>query len=269
MLKRMSRPPGENLAHRSGVRCDRRSGVVGVHEQREYERTHDPDGNANGARGARGVCRRTGGGEDSHRVACRPAVLARREFPRARGRRGGGWSVVPGRRRGGQGLALYAWSQGDADAWWQHGHRDRPLGGRLRPRVSAGISHAVAAPGAKSGVHTHPGTEAFLVLEGQLSQQTPHGVNVVEAGKTLAGGPRRASDGGHQQRRGRTALADHVRLGCEQAIRVGRYVRVRRLPLLLFGYRSSATVTGGRTDSSGTDCRRDQKNTNHVPHPSR
>lgn len=51
------------------------------------------------------------------------------------------------------------------------------------------ISHAVAAPGAKSGVHTHPGTEAFLVLEGQLSQQTPHGVNVVEAGKTLAGGP--------------------------------------------------------------------------------
>ena len=38
-------------------------------------------------------------------------------------------------------------------------------------------------------MHTHPGTEAFFVLEGQLSQQTPHGVNVVEAGKTLAGGP--------------------------------------------------------------------------------
>jgi hypothetical protein len=55
---RMSRPPGENLAHRSGVRCDQCSGVVGVHEQREYERTHDPDGNTNGARGARGVCRR-------------------------------------------------------------------------------------------------------------------------------------------------------------------------------------------------------------------
>ncbi len=92
------------------------------------------------------------------------------------------------------------------------------------------IAHGVAAPGAKCGVHTHPGTEAFFVLEGQLSQQTPHGVNVVEAGKTLAGGARRGSDGGHQQRRGRTALADHVRRGCEQAIRVGRYVRVRRLP---------------------------------------
>ena len=51
------------------------------------------------------------------------------------------------------------------------------------------IAHGVAAPGAESGVHTHPGTEAFFVLEGQLSQKTPHGVNVVEAGKTLAGGP--------------------------------------------------------------------------------
>ena len=92
------------------------------------------------------------------------------------------------------------------------------------------IAHGVAAPGATSGVHTHPGTEAFFVLEGQLSQKTPHGVNVVEAGKTLAGGAAGGSDGGHQQRRGRTALADHVRRGCEQAIRVGRYVRVRRLP---------------------------------------
>jgi hypothetical protein len=30
---------------------------------------------------------------------------------------------------------------------------------------------------------------------------------------------------------------------------------VRRLPFLQFGYGSSATVTGGRSDSSGTDCR--------------
>ena len=62
-------------------------------------------------------------------------------------------------------------------------------GGRLRPKYLLRISHAVASPGAKSGVHTHPRTEAWLVLKGQLSQQTPQGVNVVEAGKTLAGGP--------------------------------------------------------------------------------
>ena len=36
-------------------------------------------------------------------------------------------------------------------------------------------------------VHTHPGTEAFYVLEGQLSFRTPAGVDVVDAGKTLAG----------------------------------------------------------------------------------
>ena len=63
-----------------------------------------------------------------------------------------------------------------------------PLVDVSAPEYLLAVSHGVAAPGAKSGVHTHPGTEAFLVLEGQLSQQTPHGVNVVEAGKTLAGG---------------------------------------------------------------------------------
>lgn len=64
-----------------------------------------------------------------------------------------------------------------------------PMADVSAPEYLLRISHAVASPGAKSGVHTHPGTEAWLVLEGQLSQQTQHGVNVVEAGKTLAGGP--------------------------------------------------------------------------------
>ena len=144
-----------------------------------------------------------------------------------------------------------------------------PLVDVSAPEYLLAIAHAVAAPGAKSGVHTHPGTEAFLVLEGQSEPTDPARRERCRSRQDAGGGPRRASDGGHQQRRGRTALADHVRPGCEQAIRVGRYVRVRRLPFLLFGYRPSATVTGGRTDSSGTDCRRDQKNTNHVPHPSR
>jgi quercetin dioxygenase-like cupin family protein len=64
-----------------------------------------------------------------------------------------------------------------------------PLVDVSAPAYLLSIYHAVAAPGAKSGVHTHPGTEAFYVLQGELSQQTPHGVNVVDAGKTLAGGP--------------------------------------------------------------------------------
>ena len=49
------------------------------------------------------------------------------------------------------------------------------------------IREGVAPTGAKTMVHTHPGTEAFYVLKGQLSFRTPPGVDVVDAGKTLAG----------------------------------------------------------------------------------
>ena len=35
------------------------------------------------------------------------------------------------------------------------------------------INSAVAAPGTKTAVHSHPGTEAFYVLTGRLSQKTP------------------------------------------------------------------------------------------------
>jgi hypothetical protein len=66
------------------------------------------------------------------------------------------------------------------------------------------------------------------------------------------------------QLRWRSQDSIDVRRGCEHAIAVASYVRVRRLRLLQFGYGPSATATAGRIDSSGTDCRRDQKNTNHV-----
>jgi quercetin dioxygenase-like cupin family protein len=36
-------------------------------------------------------------------------------------------------------------------------------------------------------VHTHPGSEAFYVLAGELTQRTPHGVARVSAGQTLVG----------------------------------------------------------------------------------
>jgi quercetin dioxygenase-like cupin family protein len=49
------------------------------------------------------------------------------------------------------------------------------------------IREGVAPTGAKTMVHTHPGTEAFYVVDGQLSFRTAAGVDVVDAGKTLAG----------------------------------------------------------------------------------
>ena len=63
-----------------------------------------------------------------------------------------------------------------------------PLVNVSAPEYLLRVNTGVAPPGSKTAVHTHPGTEAFLVLEGQLSQKTPRGVNVVDAGETLAGG---------------------------------------------------------------------------------
>jgi quercetin dioxygenase-like cupin family protein len=36
-------------------------------------------------------------------------------------------------------------------------------------------------------VHTHPGSEAFYVLSGQLTQRTSHGVATLDAGHAMNG----------------------------------------------------------------------------------
>lgn len=49
------------------------------------------------------------------------------------------------------------------------------------------INIAGGPPGVKTPVHTHPGSETFYVLTGELSQKTPHGVSHVAAGRTMPG----------------------------------------------------------------------------------
>ena len=44
-------------------------------------------------------------------------------------------------------------------------------------------------PGATTPVHTHPGSETFYVLSGELTQKTPEGVNRVSAGQSMPGHP--------------------------------------------------------------------------------
>jgi hypothetical protein len=44
-------------------------------------------------------------------------------------------------------------------------------------------------PGAKTPVHTHPGSETFYVLTGQLTPKTPEGVMQVSAGQSMPGHP--------------------------------------------------------------------------------
>lgn len=49
------------------------------------------------------------------------------------------------------------------------------------------VNHGSGPPGAKTPVHTHPGSEAFYVVSGRLGQRTPHGVAPVEAGQVMNG----------------------------------------------------------------------------------
>jgi hypothetical protein len=49
------------------------------------------------------------------------------------------------------------------------------------------INHASGRPGAKTPVHTHPGSEAFYVIAGRLGQKTPHGVMYADAGQPMNG----------------------------------------------------------------------------------
>jgi hypothetical protein len=55
------------------------------------------------------------------------------------------------------------------------------------PEYLLRINHAGGPPGAKTPVHSHPGSEAFYVLSGQLGQKTPHGVMHADAGQSMNG----------------------------------------------------------------------------------
>jgi quercetin dioxygenase-like cupin family protein len=55
------------------------------------------------------------------------------------------------------------------------------------PEYLLRINSAGGPPGAKTPVHTHPGSETFYVLTGELSQKTPHGVRHVPAGQSMTG----------------------------------------------------------------------------------
>jgi hypothetical protein len=55
------------------------------------------------------------------------------------------------------------------------------------PEYLLRINSTGGPPGVKTPVHTHPGSETFYVLTGELSQKSPHGVSHVEAGQSMPG----------------------------------------------------------------------------------
>ena len=61
-----------------------------------------------------------------------------------------------------------------------------PSPGNL-PEYLLRINNAGGPPGTKTPVHTHPGSETFYVLQGELSQKTPNGLMHVESGQGMPG----------------------------------------------------------------------------------
>ena len=55
------------------------------------------------------------------------------------------------------------------------------------PEYLLRVNYGHGPPGATTPVHTHPGSEAFYVIAGKLSQRTPQGVMNVDAGHAMNG----------------------------------------------------------------------------------
>src|SRR5687768_15492741 len=55
------------------------------------------------------------------------------------------------------------------------------------PEYLLRVNHGYGPAGSKTPVHTHPGSEAFYVVAGQLGQRTSHGIQHVDAGGTMNG----------------------------------------------------------------------------------
>jgi quercetin dioxygenase-like cupin family protein len=57
------------------------------------------------------------------------------------------------------------------------------------PEYLLRINGTGGPPGVKTPVHTHPGSETFYVLTGELTQKTPEGTHNISAGQAMAGHP--------------------------------------------------------------------------------
>ena len=55
------------------------------------------------------------------------------------------------------------------------------------PEYLLRINNTGGPPGAKTPIHAHPGSETFYVINGQLTQKSPHGVSHVDAGQSMPG----------------------------------------------------------------------------------
>ncbi|HLI20363.1 MAG TPA: cupin domain-containing protein [Stellaceae bacterium] len=57
------------------------------------------------------------------------------------------------------------------------------------PEYLLRVNYGCGPPGAKTPIHSHPGSETFYILAGKMGQQTPQGTSYVEAGQSMNGHP--------------------------------------------------------------------------------
>jgi hypothetical protein len=62
-----------------------------------------------------------------------------------------------------------------------------PIPPLAAPEYLLRINRAGGPPGSKTATHTHPGSEAFYVLAGRMSQRTSHGTVHLDAGQSAPG----------------------------------------------------------------------------------
>jgi Cupin domain len=62
-----------------------------------------------------------------------------------------------------------------------------PIPPLTAPEYLLRINRARGEPGTKTPTHSHPGSEAFYVLTGRMSQRTSHGTVHLEAGQSAPG----------------------------------------------------------------------------------
>ena len=248
----MSRPSGENLAHQR-VRCERRSGVVGVHEQREYERTHDPDGDTNGARGARGVCRRPAAEKTVTELLAGPRIGTSR-ISRARDAEAAAgplpWPPTWRARSGS--LRLVPRGRRCTGAGWVN--RDRPLGGGMPPPSICCSSAMPSRRQARSRGGTHSGRRRSWRWRASVQPADPAWRDAVEAGQDAGGGPWPTSRWRSRAAAGDLASADHVPLVMRTSHR-GWKLRSRRAWAMSERQRNSsadASIQSERQDSGGS-----------------
>lgn len=91
------------------------------------------------------------------------------------------------------------------------------------PTISAAeyllrINHAGGPPGAKTPVHTHPGSEAFYVLAGRLGQKDSPWCQPYGCWPSDEWTRSRHADGSFQRRHLGSGPARHVRGGCEPSV---------------------------------------------------